>query len=71
MSRLFDETIQKRFDKNLGRLFLVSNKGIRSSRINSDQAGIYNIYSIYSFPSQAVTAILPFVSQTTFSKPSR
>ena len=43
-------------------MLLVSNKGIRSSRINSDLGGIYNIYSIYSFPSQAVTAILPFVS---------
>ena len=53
-------------------MLLVSNKGIRSSRINSDLGGIYNIYNIYSFPSQAVTAILPFVSsQTTFSKPCR
>ena len=47
-------------------LLLVSNKGIRSSRINSDPGGIYNIYSIYSFPSQSVTAIHPFVSPDNF-----
>ena len=47
-------------------LLLVSNKGIRSSRINSDPGGIYNIYSIYSFPSQSVTAIHPFVSPDSF-----
>ena len=64
----FHQTKQKRVDKNFEgkRLLLVSNKEIRSSRINSDLGGIYNIYSIYSFPFQSVTAILPFVSPDNF-----
>ena len=52
-------------------LFLVSNKGLRSSRINCDLDGIYNIYSIYSFPHHSVTAIQPsclLSLQTSFSK---